>query len=224
MKEYLFDIDKEECSRLATDYFMADSGLYREGHKFEKMREDAFRMRGVIEERIKIRAMGIYSEEISFSGRKAVIENVEFACNAFELIDPASVRGVYLYALSVGDFGYPEEPIMDQLYADIWGSAFTDAARVLIKAQLESESRLSDSFGPGFYGMDVSEMPKLASMLSFDKLDMEIRNSRILLPLKSCAGMYFAVNDDYVKLNSACESCRGNHKSCVLCHVYGGVN
>lgn len=148
---------------------------------------------------------------------------MKFTCNAFEMIDPSTVKGVYLYALSVGDFGYPEEPIMDQLYADIWGSSFTDAARILIKKQIEEESKLSDSFGPGFYGMDVSEMSKLASILSFDKLEMELKNSRILLPLKSCAGLYFAVTDDYRKMNSECESCRGSHKSCVLCHVHGGI-
>lgn len=54
MKQCLFNIDESECSRIAYDYFMANSGLDREGRKFEKMREDAFRMRKVIEERVKI--------------------------------------------------------------------------------------------------------------------------------------------------------------------------
>ena len=45
--------------------------------------------------------------------------------------------------------------------------------------------------------------------------------------LKKCIPMIlsglFAVTDDYVKMNSECESCRGNHKSCVLCRVHGGI-
>ena len=99
MRQCLFDIDREECSRLAHDFFMADSGLSREGRKFDRMREDALRMRTVIEERVRIRALGIYSEDISFSGRTAVIEGVDFTCSAFELIDPATVKGAYMYAL-----------------------------------------------------------------------------------------------------------------------------
>ena len=83
---------------------------------------------------------------------------------------------------------------------------------------------LSDSFGPGFYGMDVSEMGSLTSLLNLDELDIEIRNSRIMLPLKSCAGFYFSVDERYRKLDQACENCLGTHRSCKLCQVYGGIN
>ena len=92
-----------------------------------------------------------------------------------------------------------------------------------MKKELEKESKLSDSFGPGFYGMDVGDMETLSSLLSFDDLDIELRHSRIIVPLKSCAGMYFSVNDNYEYLRQECENCRGTHTSCKLCQIHGGV-
>lgn len=223
MIKKIFHVDRNECNDLASEIFMRTSGINREGRKFERMKKDAFRMRKMIEERVKIRVAYAYYDDVVFSGRQAKIGEETFHCSAFEQVDPQAVKGAYIYALSVGDFGLPEEPIMDQLYADIWGSAFTDAARLLLKRELEKEARLSDSFGPGFYGMDVSEMQQLASLLSFEELDIELRNSRIIVPLKSCAGLYFSVTDDYRELNQECENCRGTHTSCKLCQVHGGI-
>lgn len=224
MSTHLMKFNMTECSRRAFEIFMKTSGIDREGRKFERMRADAFRMRKFIEERIHIRAAWEYFNDVKISGQYAEFGGQRFKCSAFDQIENRTVKGVYVYALSVGDFGFPEEPILDQLYADIWGSAFTDAARLILKEKLEMESKLSDSFGPGFYGMDVSEMGSLTSLLNLEELDIEIRNSRIMLPLKSCAGFYFDVNEDYRKLNQACENCLGTHTSCKLCQVYGGIN
>lgn len=224
MNIHLMNFNMEECSKLAYEIFMNTSGVNKEGRKFERMRKDAFRMRQVIEDRIKIRAAYSYYEDIALCGQELTIDGRSFKCRAFDQIDPDTVMGVYVYALSVGDFGFPEEPILDQLYADIWGSAFTDAARLLMKKNIENKVMLSDSFGPGFYGMDVSEMGTLTSLLNFDELDIEVRNGTIMLPLKSCAGLYFRVNEGYSKLNRACENCLGTHTSCKLCQVYGGIN
>ena len=218
-----FHVNRNECNDLACQIFMQTSGIDREGRKFERMKKDAFRMRKLIEDRVRIRVAYAWYDKVELSGREAVIGGERFYCSAFEQVDPNAVKGSYVYALSVGDFGLPEEPIMDQLYADIWGSAFTDAARFLLKHELEKKVKLSDSFGPGFYGMDVSQMQQLASLLSFDDLDMELRNSQILVPLKSCAGLYFSVTDEYKKLNRECENCRGTHTSCKLCQIHGGI-
>jgi len=218
------EFNMDEISERAYEIFMNTSGVNKEGRKFERMRNDAFRMRDVIEDRIKIRASYIFFEDVEMSGQDATFGGITFHCSAFDQIDPKLIKGVYVYALSAGDFGYPEDPILDQLYADIWGSAFTDAARLIMREKIEEETKLSDSFGPGFYGMDVSEMGSLTSLLNLDELDMEVRGEQIILPLKSCAGFYFSVEPEYKKLNQACETCLGTHTSCKLCNVYGGIN
>lgn len=223
MRIQTFNVNRKECNDLAHKIFMQVSGINREGRKFDRMKQDAFRMREAIADNVKIRAAYAYYDDVTLKDRQAVVGGKTLYCSAFEQVSQDSVNGAYIYALSVGDFGLPEEPIMDQLYADIWGTAFTDAVRLLMKKELEQESKLSDSFGPGFYGMDVSDMETLSSLLSFDDLEIELRHSRIIVPLKSCAGMYFSVNDNYEYLKQECENCRGTHTSCKLCQIHGGV-
>lgn len=223
MKTKNFNVNRKDCNDLAHRIFMEISGIDRQGRKFEKMQEDAFRMRKLIEERIKIRVAYSFYEQAELTDRTAVIEGTELSCTAFQQVEPEAVEGVYIYALSVGDFGLPEDPIMDQLYADLWGTAFTDAARLLLKAELEKEVKLSDSFGPGLYGMDITEMEKLAQLISFEDLNIELRNSSVILPLKSCAGLYFKVNEHYTKISQECQNCRGTRTSCKLCQIPKGV-
>jgi hypothetical protein len=214
-----FKVDRVECVDLAQKIFLETSGLDKSGGKFERMREDAFAMRNLIENKIEIRAAYVHYKDVEICGSKAFIGGERFNCKAFEQIDKDSVEGAYIYALSVGDFSFPEEALTNQLYAYMWGSAFADAVRLLLKRDLEKTSKLSDSFGPGFYGMNVSEMEKLARLINFDHLNLELRNKQVILPLKSCAGLYFCVNDEYKKLHSACENCRGTHLNCKLCQI-----
>ena len=222
MEHTFLTIDENECSALAYEIFMKASGIDKEGRKFIKMKESAMRMRNAINENVKIRAAYVYCDDVKLENNTAVIGNQKFMCSAFEQIDPKTVNGAYIYALSAGDFSLPEENIMDQLFADIWGTAFTDAARMLLKEKMQNNSRLSDSFGPGFYGMDVKEISKLAQIVDFDSLDIELRDSRIMLPLKSCAGLYFSVDEKYKELHESCQECRGTYSSCQLCQINGG--
>lgn len=222
MKDIIFDIDSAQCSRIANDIFIKDSGIDRPGRKFEKMREAAYQIRSLIGSDVKLRFACRYYDEINLTGKTLVIGGQSFVCNAFEQIESGAVEGVYAYAVCAGEFDMPDKKIMDQLYADIWGTAFADAVRFVVRQRLEEEAALSESFGPGFYGMDVSEISNLDKLLDFSRIGIELRNDTIMVPLKSCAGMFFKVNENYIPLNTACETCRGSHKSCRLCHVNGG--
>ncbi len=223
MEKRFFKLDEAACNELALRIFTANSGINKEGRKFERMRKDAFRMREMIEDKIDLHAEAIYytADEMELSGQTLEIAGTGLSCRAFEQISPDAVEGVYLYACCAGDYYLEDEPIMDQLYADIWGTAFTDAVRLLIKKELEKDAALSDSFGPGFYGMELTELEKLAQLLDFDALGIEVRNSCVMVPVKSCAGIYFQTNENYRKMNRACESCYGTHTSCKLCMVHG---
>lgn len=222
MEHTFFTIDEKACNELAYEIFMKTSGINKEGRKFRRMQEAAMRMRDQIEDNVQIRAAYVYYEDVRLEGDTALIGGQSFRCNAFQQVDPGVVKGAYIYALSAGDYGFPEENIMDQLYADIWGTAFTDAARLLLQERLGQAARLSDSFGPGFYGMDVSAMEQVAALIDFKALDIELRSSRVLLPLKSCAGLYFSVSDDYREINRSCQDCLGTYTSCQLCQINGG--
>ncbi|MDO4545029.1 MAG: hypothetical protein Q4C25_02630 [Bacillota bacterium] len=221
MNKVLFQNEgRNGCDALAYEIFLQDAGLNRKGKKFECMKEDALRTRSVIEDRIDLRAAYVHYDKIALAGDTVNIDGVSLKCRGLSQIAPESVKGAYIYALSAGDFSCAESSVMEQLYADLWGSAFTEAVRILLKDRMEREAKLSDSFGPGYYGMDVREMNKLARLIDLRELGIEARENGILLPLKSCAGFYLSVTEDYVPLNQECINCHGNQTSCNLCHVH----
>ena len=221
MKKQFLTIDRNKCNDLATTLFLESAGINREGEKFERMREDAFHMRERIESRIIPRAVYLYfnRDEITLHHEKLSAGGQEFCCKAFGQLQTGSIDGLYLYACTAGDYSLPGEEVLNQVYADIWGTAFADAVRMLLKEELQTKSDLSDSFGPGFYGMSTREVTKIDSLLDFALLGIKLRNNTVMLPLKSCAGMYFAVNAHYKPLHRRCEFCYGAQSSCKLCHV-----
>lgn len=221
-KKYFYP-GKTACEELSRQLFIEQSGVGKEGRKFERMKDRAFKIREVIEDKIDIRSLYMYYDEFKLAGNTLSVNSIEFKCAAFEQVNPDVVEGVFFYAASAGDFELEKAPVMDMVYADIWGNAFADATRQLMKEEIAQKYKLSDSFGPGFYGMDVSYMKSMAQVIDFNELNMKLHRDRILLPLKSCAGIYFNVNDKYTELNNECRFCMGNHTSCKLCRYYKGV-
>ena len=221
MRKCFFDIQWDACNDLARTLFMKTSGIDREGSKFERMKKDAAHIRQMLKNRITPRGQYICfdKDEITLSGKKLWAGKQEFACKAFEQLRESSIKGLYIYACSAGDYTLPDEDVLSQVYADIWGTAFTDAIRMLIKKEFESKAKISDSFGPGFFGMPTREVEKIKSLLDFKQLGIEVRDSAIMVPLKSCAGLYFIVDDDYKPINSQCAFCYGTETSCKFCHA-----
>ena len=119
-----------------------------------------------------------------------------------------------------GEYYLDNEPIMNQLYADIWGTSFAEATRLYLEKTMTKNRLISDSFGPGFYGMSVDQMNELVKLIDNKAIGIEVRGNGIMLPLKSCGGIVFNVNENYSKLNTQCLECYGNILSCALCQ-YG---
>lgn len=232
MKQTEVQFNMAECCDRAETLFMEESGVAKEGEKYERMRQAAFAIREEIEDRVCVRGEYAFYDRLELDGKKLTVLSpdgtvaAELECTAFEQLDVYSLEGVYAYAVTAGDYYLEDRPIMDQLYADIWGTAFTDAIRAMLVDVIREECRstkagleLSDSFGPGFYGMDSYEMHKMPLLVDFDCMGMEVKESGVILPQKSCAGILFRVNDKYEHLNSACELCYGSKKTCSLCSV-----
>lgn len=211
--------NKQNCFDRAQELFIRESGCGKEGSKYDRMRKSAFEIRELIEPLIDVKCTYEIYDSFELKNETLIIENQQFNCTAFGQINPKSIDAVIFYAVTAGDYYLEDRPIMDQLYADIWGTAFTDAMREIFMDEMKKNYEISDSFGPGFYGMDVSEMKKMPYLVSFDSLGMEVKNSCVILPLKSCAGMVYIVNELYTKLDSACQLCYGNKKTCSLCSV-----
>ena len=123
-----------------------------------------------------------------------------------------------------GEYYLDGEPIMNQLFADLWGSSFTEAGRRLLLSRLEGEGALSEEFGPGFYGMESIQMKEVGKILDTGRIGVEVRESGILVPIKSCGGISFRVGEGYLRLSSECADCRGNRSGCSQCSVRINLN
>lgn len=212
-------IDREKCAAEAMKIFTEESGIEGKTKKHTRMQEDALMMRELIEERIDLKAAYRYFDDFSLAGTILHIEDKSFECVAFEQLKADWIEGVYVYAITAGNYQMEELSVLLQVYADIWGTAFTDALRVLLVDELKKDGDIGDSFGPGYYGMSMVEMKKLPELLDFNALGIEVRDNGVLLPIKSCAGILFRVNEKYQKLNDTCRLCYGNIRTCKLCSM-----
>lgn len=223
MRRIYFTYDESILNEYAKEIFLNISGLNREGKKYDRMRLDSEMVRSLVINQFVPEVECLYTDNVKLNDDSAIIEGTSFKCRAFDQLDDTSVNGAFVYAITSGNFQLPNESVINQLYADLWGTAYTDALRLFVMEQLEEQYNISDSFGPGFYGMDMSETVKIAEIIDFNALGIELKDNGVMVPLKSCTGLYFTVNDKYKPLDAACADCKGNHSSCRLCQMNGGL-
>lgn len=218
-----------EADVFAMEYFLKICGFNREGEKYRRMLKQGMDIKDRIRDRVDIKAVVSSFPGSSIKGSKAELNGVTFECNAFQRLSPEHISGVYAYLLTAGIFELDDgEPILDQLYADIWGTAYVDAGievlKKIVEADLNDDGRsgdiiVLDSFGPGFYGMDVNQVCRFFELLEGDKIGVTVRSSCLMLPLKSCSGFFVGVDDKTSLPGSDCKSCRSEYKNCAFCHA-----
>lgn len=226
MDKTVFKPERAGADALALRLFSGRLGAEPGSAAFETMKRDA---EAVID---KLRpAFGAKCEyarfgegEFTLSGSRLTAGGVTVECRAFERIREETVKGVYFYACTAGDFACTSEDDMEKFYADLWGGAYLDGLRILLEDELadraaEKGLTLSRSFGPGFYGMDVSETVKIAEIVDFGELGMRINSAGVMEPPKSCAGLYFAVREGFEDPGPECKDCQGNEGGCRFCLV-----
>lgn len=218
-----------EADVFAMEYFMKICGLNREGEKYRRMLKQGMDIKEMLRDRVEIRAVVSSFSGSSIRGNSAVLNGITFECNAFQRLDPEHIRGVYAYILSAGIYELDnDDSILDQLYADIWGTAYVDAGLEILKRFAEKHLRetcespeitVLDSFGPGYYGMDVSQVGKFFKLLDGSKIGVKAKSNSLMLPLKSCSGFFVGVDDKTALPASDCKSCRAEYKNCAFCQA-----
>ncbi|MDR2355121.1 MAG: hypothetical protein LBE16_02890 [Clostridiales Family XIII bacterium] len=147
------------------------------------------------------------------------LAGVAFSCPAFAQTDADNLIRAYAYALSLHADEGPDRRLSHLFYRDLWQTAYLDTARAALRARLAAgtDGVLSDSFGPGYYGMDIGEMKKLARVLDFGRIGATVLDDGSIRPPKSCAGIFFAVRDAARMPRGACRSCAGERGGCDFC-------
>ncbi len=225
----IISISMAEADVFAVEYFMKICGFNREGEKYRRMLKQGMEIRERIRDRADVKAVVSSFAGSSIKGNQAELNGIAFECNAFQRLDPQHISGVYAYILTAGIFELDDgDPILDQLYADIWGTAYVDAGLEILKRYVEADLNdaggkgditVLDSFGPGFYGMDVSQVCRFFELLDGDMIGVKARSSSLMLPLKSCSGFFIGVDDKTSLPASDCKSCRSEYKNCAFCHA-----
>lgn len=226
MRNKVIEFDTIDAFPLAEQYFIRTSGIDFVSEKHKRMWNRAVQVYEEVQKKIKLRALlSVFSPD-ELDGKNLSINNVIFTCNAFEQLSKNNIRRVYAYILTAGAWMTESSEIVDQLYADIWGTSFVDAGRDLLKNQIKmiekeqsEDTVLSESFGPGFYGMDLSQVGRFFQILNSDLIDVILHNSGTMLPQKSIAGFYLALTDENEIPDKDCENCVGNPTGCRFCRA-----
>ena len=220
MKNEIITIKKEDCGELAERIFLSSSGLDKETEKNANVRESAFKVRTQIEALLDIRAVFSFYDGAKPDGRILDISGQKFMCNPFDQIDPDEVKAAVPFFLTAGDIPIGDMQMSDQVIADIWTNAYIQAAEAVFREYLEKQyGTLSDRFGPGLYGMSEGSARRLARLADMREIGISLTESGMMIPAKSCCGLYFTVEDTYRKLDAECLYCKGNSAGCAGCSV-----
>lgn len=230
MKNQVIQLGKEEADLYAFDYFLNICGFKnREGEKFKRLLDHGMKIKERIIDRIDLRAVVSSFDCDIISGNTATIGDTVFVCNAFEQLETSGIQKIYIYLFTTGNFELDSnDPVIDQLYADIWGTAYTDAGLEVLKNRLKEDfnrngcgakAEILDPFGPGFYGMDVDQVGSFFEVLDGDLIGVKARTNSLMLPLKSCAGFFVLMNDGSRLPAADCKSCHADHRGCEYCQA-----
>lgn len=211
-----------QCGPIAEQLHARIAGYAdRKGVKFDRLKNASYEIRERIANRIDCQVVYSCFDDVYLEGRTMMIGTTKFNCPAFEWVEPGRVKGVCVYMATAGNFNLENESLMDQLLADFWGTAFIDAGRLIFENKMKQETCISNAFGPGFYGMEASQMVKIPMLVDNSLINVSVRENGLLVPLKSCAGIYLLSDRQFPKMDPGCATCRGTVLSCSFCNMKG---
>ena len=231
MKNKVVEIEKKNVYSGTLERFVKTCGFdLSTNKKHQRMMTMADRVLENGVAGIEIKAVVSYYGPEIFHGDKLVVEGQEIICNYFSQLPDEAIEGAYFYCLTAGECLFPsEEQIMDFLYADIWGTCYVDAGiSELRRSFMEEDLKkrfpdrkvyLSEEFGPGYFGMPVIESKKFMNILDSSLINVYVKDSGLMIPQKTCTGLYLVLNRNDIKADIACMQCRGNSAGCQFCGI-----
>ena len=221
---FVVSFQEEEAYPLALEEYVSICGFKPESEKHQKMLAAGMKIREAGIGGINIRALlSLYDPEVIHEGGME-INGVKLRCDSLFWLDKEKIRRIILYIMTVNECTCDSEDILDMVYADFWGTAYAGAAFKRLRAELNARYvdgieclALSEAYGPGYYGMPTGEMKNFFSILDGEKIGVRCMPSCIMLPVKSCVGMFFIMEKGAKSPESYCKDCAGNPSGCRLC-------
>lgn len=230
MENIIFKYKEESLAETVDIYFDSMCGFTKEKPKAVAMKSQASELKKSILQQIQVRGIySIYTNENLKDG-KLIINGIDFSFQRLSIIEKSSVIKIIPYILTAGNYELDDShSMLDKFYADTYGTAYVDAGRdelkieLLEKAQKEISGHerrdifISDSIGPGFYGIDTSKVGDFFKILHGDKIGVKTNDYNVILPVKSCVGIFIIVDNPKLLPDYDCMSCTTKDINCTFC-------
>ncbi|MCB6994308.1 hypothetical protein LI177_12550 [bacterium 210820-DFI.6.37] len=220
MENKVFCYDKSQCFPHAEEFFVEACGFDPGIERHRKRMAQAVRLLEREKGNFKMRAICARLGKEAYENGAVTAAGDRICCPGFSYIQEA--LDVWMCVVTAGDWTLKNSTKTgDQVYMDIWGTAFADGAKTLFErdltAMLPKDQYLSCPFGPGYYGMPSADTKKFAKALDLKRIGVTVRDSGIMIPLKSIAAVYFVTAKKSPPPPLACSQCFGRLEGCRNC-------
>ena len=229
MRQHLFKFNESDAYSEAEQRFIKNCGFDLQKSKHQRMMKMGEKVREDGIDGIEIRAMLSFCDATALKEDRIEVNGEVLTFPYLAQIPREAVVGIYFYGLTVGECYFSsEENIMDFLYADIWGTNYVDSSMSLLHEKVETDMKetfgdekvyLSCEFGPGYFGMPVSESKAIMKIIDGEQIGIRVKESGLIIPQKSCMGFFFVYNQPGIEAEVECMKCRGNSRGCEFCRL-----
>lgn len=231
MKNHSIQINKEDLFPMAKKYFltMTHCNEIQESSYLEDAMEAYFS----VKDQLSISGVSSFYDSSCIRRNHFSIDKEIIPCNVLEQFTQEDFLGVFVYMIGIQDIEYKNFDMLESFYCDIWMNAYVEASRDYLKeyfAQYYKEHLysknyynnqigiyLSDSFGPGFYGMGIAAVNSFFHILDGSEARMDLTKKGIISPIKSNVGFYLVFNKEVSLPSDYCRTCVGSQVSCSFC-------
>lgn len=224
MKNLLIHLDQDQGRGLAEKIFRDMCGYNRGKPVPQKIIERSLRSLNDVYHQLEIKALISEYEKTCADGITMQLDGELFTCKALAQIPAEEIERIYIYLLTVGELNVSEASILNQVYYDMWHNAYMDAGQELLKQYLQGlscnkDKYVLDDFGPGFFGMDISQLKQFFAVLDSEKICLKLLDSGFMSPAKSYAGFLLVTNSKQNFSGNNCENCMSSRNICMYCKV-----
>jgi hypothetical protein len=229
------NLDRQEAYPLAEKYFVEEAHLDLTKPKHKKMYDTGMSVHEKGNDGIDIRAKFLRLGPEAYDGATVDTGGQKLSATAFERIPKEDVYLIYVYALTAGECLFEDgDSVPKQLHAHMWGTAYTDAGRRLLEKVIIEDAKkvsvpaldagptpfiLSPAISPGFYGMPGTDSISIVDACEAETIGLSTRESGVMLPIKSCSGIFFITKPGVNFPTDHCAICIGTKGGCSACHV-----
>jgi hypothetical protein len=222
MKNQIIHFDKVLGKELAEKAFRAMCGYSRTKNVPQKKIEKSLRSLDDVYNQLELNVLISEYEKNCIDGTEILLDGELFTCDALSQIPAEEIERIYIYLLTVGELTLSDVSMLNRVYYDIWQNSYIDVGQEILRQHLQglscnADKFISDNFGPGYFGMDTSQLEQFFAILDGEKICVKLLDSGFMSPSKSYAGFFLVTNSRQDFVGSDCEHCMSSGKTCVYC-------